>query len=334
MLNPVPLKPELSEDQGMKVLVGAGKRNFPEDLAEELREHAEVEYASPGAPLYSELLREADAAIVGMETVDQGYLDKAPRLGIVARFGVGYDSVDVESCTRRGVHVTHTPGVLSGAVADLTWGLILSVMRGIPDSDSYVREEWANRARRLPFGADTEGKTLGILGLGRIGGEVAKRAQGFDVTVIYHDVVKRPELEASLGVEFREFDDLLEEADIVTIHVPLMPSTRGLIGRRELELMKSTAYIINTSRGPVIDQTALVEALEKSVIKGAGLDVFEVEPLPLGDRLAELENTVLTSHIGSATAETRRQMAVVCYENVKAFLKGETPPNLVPEQRS
>jgi glyoxylate reductase len=316
-----------------KVLVGAGKINFPEDLADGLSDIAEVVYESPREESYLEELKEASAIIAGMETVNDDFLDKAPNLGLVARFGVGYDSVDVEACTKRGIHVTHTPGVLSGAVADLTWGLILSQMRGILESDGHVRDGWAERTRRLPLGHDTEGKTLGIVGLGRIGIEVAKRAQGFDVDVVYYDVYRREDLEESMGVRYMELDDLLNASDIVTIHVLLIPSTRHLISAREFELMKEDAIIINTSRGPVIDQAALIEALKKGQIGGAALDVFEEEPLPAGDELAKLENTVLTSHIGSATVETRRKMAEVDAVNVRAFLEGKTPPNLVPEQR-
>ena len=316
-----------------KVLVGAGKINFPEDLADGLSDIAEVVYESPMGESYFDELKEADAIIAGMETVDDDFLDKAPRLGIVARFGVGYDSVDVEACTKRGVHVTHTPGVLSGAVADLTWGLILSQMRGILESDGHVRDGWAERTRRLPLGRDTEGKTLGIVGLGRIGVEVAKRAQGFDVDVLYYDVYRREGLEESMGIRYVGLDELLKASDIVTIHVLLIPSTRHLIGAREFELMKEDAIIINTSRGPVIDQAALVEALKSGQIGGAALDVFEEEPLPAGDELAELGNTVLTSHIASATVETRRKMAEVDAVNVRAYLEGKTPPNLVPEQR-
>ncbi len=316
-----------------KVLVGAGKINFPEDLADGLSDIAEVVYESPMGESYFRELKEADAIIAGMETVDDDFLDKAPSLGIVARFGVGYESVDVEACTKRGVHVTHTPGVLSGAVADLTWGLILSQMRGILESDGYVRDGWAGRTRRLALGHDTEGKTLGIVGLGRIGVEVAKRAQVFEVDVVYYDIYRREDLEASMGVRYVELDELLQASDIVSIHVLLIPSTRHLIGARELELMKEDAIIINTSRGPVIDQAALVEALKNGRIGGAALDVFEEEPLPAGDELAELGNMVLTSHIASATVETRRKMAEVDAVNVRAFLEGKIPPNLVPEQR-
>jgi glyoxylate reductase len=218
-------------------------------------------------------------------------------------------------------------------VADLTWGLILSQMRGIIESDRYVREGWAGRTRSLPLGRDLKGKILGIIGLGRIGIEVAKRAQGFDVVIVYSDIYRRKDLEESLGMRYVKLDELLTGSDIVTIHVPLIPSTRHLISSRELKLMKENAIIINTSRGPVIDQAALVEALKKGQIGGAALDVFEEEPLPAGDELAGLGYTVLTSHIGSATVETRRKMAEVDAMNVRAFLEGRTPPNLVPEQR-
>jgi glyoxylate reductase len=316
-----------------KVLVSVGKANFPDDVANILRPLAEVFYISPSDPGYNEVLEGFDAVIVSMETIDKEYISRAPRLGIIARFGVGYDNVDVVACSRRGIHVTHTPGVLSAAVADLTWGLILTLTRRIVEADRFAREEWAKRISKLPFRSDLEEKTIGIIGLGRIGLEVARRAQGFGAKLIYHDVVRRPDLEAGFNVEYVEFDKLLREADVISLHVPLLPSTRHLIGRRELSLMKPTALLINTSRGAVVDQEALVVALEEGRIGGAGLDVFEEEPLPLGDRLAGLRNVVLTPHIGSATVETRRKMATVCAENVRAFLEGKMPPNLVPEQR-
>ncbi|MCD6480356.1 D-glycerate dehydrogenase, partial [Candidatus Bathyarchaeota archaeon] len=179
-----------------------------------------------------------------------------------------------------------------------------------------------------------EGKTLGIIGLGRIGSEVARRAQGFGVKVIYHDMVRKPELEEAYGAEYVSLKELLTKADIVSIHVPLLPSTERLIGEEELQMMKPTAILINTSRGKVIDQKALVKALKEGWIAGAALDVYEEEPIPLDDPLLRLENVILTPHIGSATRETRRRMAEVCAQNVKAVLEGRKPPNLVPEQVS
>jgi glyoxylate reductase len=317
-----------------KVLIGRGKQDFPEELANELKELADMVYISPMDVGYYDELKDADAIIAGMEKVDDNFLKKATKLGIVARFGVGYDSVDVGACTKRGIHVTHTPDVLSGAVADLTWGLILSQMRGLVKSDAFVRNGWEKRTRRLSFGHDTEGKTLGIIGLGRIGIEVVKRAKGFDVDVIYYDVFRNEKAEDSLGIKYMEFTELLKSSDVVSIHVPLLPSTKHLIGINEFKIMKKSAIIVNTARGSVIDQSALVTALNTGLIGGAALDVFEEEPLRANDALISVENTVLTSHIGSATVETRRKMAEVCAINVRAFLEGKTPPNLVPEQRS
>ena len=317
-----------------KVIIGAGTRNFPEDLAETLEPLAEVVYLSPSDEEFQDALASTDAIVVGTGVIDGAFLDAAPKLGIVARFGVGYDNVDVEECSNRGVHVTHTPDVLSGAVGDLAMGLILSLARGFVRADAYARREWALRRSSLPFGVDMAGKVLGVVGLGRIGVEVARRARGFGMRVLYSDIVRRPDVEEEVGVEFSGFEELLKSSDVVSVHVPLLPSTRHLIGKKELQLMKSTAYLINTSRGPVIDQEALVEALGEGWIGGAGLDVFDKEPLPADSRLTELGNVVLTPHIGSATVETRRAMAELCALNVKAFLEGKTPPNLVPEQRA
>jgi len=313
------------------VVVNMGKDNFPEDVAATLEPLADVVYAPWGQD--EEYLGEARAVVVGGGRIDDSYLDKTPNIGLVARFGVGYDSVDVEACTRRRVWATHTPGVLSRGVADHTWALILGYLHWIPMADRYTREEWAHGRRRVPFGWEVEGKTLGLLGLGRIGTEVVKRAQGFGAKVIYHDVVRRPDLEAEHGVEYVGFEELLEASDILTIHVPLLPSTRGIIGERELELMKPTAVIVNTSRGPVIDEAALIEALKTGKVGGAALDVFEEEPTPLDNPLLEMENVVLAPHLGSAMWETRRKMAVCCADNVKAFLEGKKLPNVVPEQR-
>jgi phosphoglycerate dehydrogenase-like enzyme len=312
-----------------KVLVSTGKLNFPEDLAESLRPLADVAYVQGD---YAEQLREATAVVVSMEAVNDAYLAKAPKLKVVARFGVGYDTVDIEACTRRKVYVAYTPDVLSAAVADITWALILGFMRRIPEADRFTREEWGKRARGFAFGWDISGKTLGFLGLGRIGAEAAKRAQGFDVKVIYRDIVPKPDLERLYGVKPVGFEELLMTSDILSIHVPLLPSTRHIIGRKELAMMKPTVIIINTSRGPVIDQDALTEALKTRRIAGAALDVFEEEPVPLTHPLLKLDNLVVTPHIASATWETRRRMAERCAESVRAFLEGRRPPFTVPEQ--
>jgi len=196
------------------------------------------------------------------------------------------------------------------------------------------RTEWAKGERRLPFGWDMEGKGLGILGLGRIGSEVLKRSQGFGVETIYNDLVEKPGLEERYGVKRVDLDTLLHESDVLTVHVPLTPLTRGMIGAEELGKMKQSAVLVNTSRGPVIDEKALTEALKKKKIRGAALDVFEEEPTPMDSPLLGLDNVVLTPHHASATWETRRKMAEAAVANIKAYLEGRRLPNLVPEQRA
>ena len=313
-----------------KVLITPDPKNVPTDVSDTLKELAEVEYVTGN---YDDKLKEATAVLVGSGKINSEYLDKAPNLKLVARFGVGYDSVDVEECTRRGVIVTHTPDVLSSGVADHTWALILGFNRHIPLADSFTKTKWAKREGYIPFGWDVEGKTLGILGLGRIGLEVLKRAKGFPVENIYYDVYRREDLEKEYGVEYVSFDELLKRSDILTIHTALTDSTRGMINKEALAKMKPSAIIINTSRGPVIDEKALIKALQEKKIKGAALDVFEKEPTPLDNPLLGLDNVVLSPHCASATWETRRKMAVRSVGNVKAFLEGKRPPHVVPEQR-
>jgi glyoxylate reductase len=314
-----------------KVLVSYKSDNFPEDVADRLRPLADVVRVSGD---YSELLRDATVLLTSGEKVNDDFLAKAPKLKLVSRFGVGYDTVDVDACTRRGVYVCHTPDVLSDAVADLTWALILGWMRRIPEADRYTREEWAKRQRGFPFGWDMGGKTLGLLGLGRIGVEVAKRGRGFGVKMIYHDVVRRQDMETQYGITYVTFEELLKTSDIISVHVPLLPTTKGMLSTKQFQMMKPTALVVNTSRGPVIDQKALTEALKAKRIAGAALDVFEVEPTPLSEELLKLENVVVTPHMASATWETRRKMAERCAESIKAFLEGKRPPFTVPEQKN
>lgn len=314
-----------------KVLISTGKTNIPEDVSDALKEYAVVEYVR--RPYDEKLDENVVAALVGTEPVNAGYLDKAPNIKLVARFGVGYDSVDVDECTKRGVMATHTPEVLSSGVADHTWAMILGFIKHIPLANKYARAKWEKRDGSVPFGWDTEGKTLGILGLGRIGVEVLKRATGFPMNLIYHDVVRKEKLEEKYGVKYVELNEILSKSDILTIHVDLNPTSRGIIDTDALSKMKETAIIVNTSRGPVIDEKALYNALKDGVIGGAALDVFEVEPTPVANPLFTLPNVLATPHIASASWETRRKMAVRSTGNVLAFLKGERPPHIVPEQR-
>jgi glyoxylate reductase len=311
------------------VLVSTDTMNVPEDVSATLKPTADVAYVKGN---YDKLLHKAKALLVGGEKVNEEFLRKAPNLGIASRFGVGYDAVDVKACTERKVYVTHTPDVLSGAVADQTWALILGFMRRIPEADRNVRESWAKKGGRLPFGWDMEGKTLGILGLGRIGSQVVRRAQGFDVELAYYDIIRKWDMEKQYGVKYLSFEELMKSSDILSLHVPLLPSTRGIIGEKALSMMKPSAVVVNTSRGPVIDEKSLYKSLKEGRIRGAALDVFEVEPTPLENPLLKLDNVVLSPHSASATWETRRKMAEMAVRNIRAYLEGHRPPNVVPEQ--
>jgi len=226
--------------------------------------------------------------------------------------------------------VTNTPGVLTETTADLAFALILATARRIVEADKFTRSgKWKSWGPMLFLGRDVYGATLGIIGLGRIGQAVARRAKGFNMKVIYYSRKRKEDVERELGVEYRELRSLLREADIVSIHTPLTEETYHLIGEKELSLMKPTAILINTARGAVVDQKALYKALKERRIFGAGLDVYEKEPIDADDPLMELDNVVLLPHIGSASVETRGRMARMAAENLLAGLRGEKPPNLV-----
>jgi len=264
------------------------------------------------------------------DTIDAELFDAAPRLKIVANYAVGYNNIDVAEATRRGILVTNTPGVLTQTTADLTWALILAIARRIVEGDRFMRAgKYKGWAPMLLLGSDVYGKTLGIVGIGQIGQAVARRAIGFDMNILYHDKWELPPVaEQLLNADDVSLEELLQKSDFVTLHVPLIPETHHLIGRRELEMMKPDAYLINASRGPVVDEVALIEALRNGVIKGAALDVFEDEPA-MKPGLAELDNVVVLPHLGSATIETRTAMADLAVDNLLAFFSGEKPPTPV-----
>jgi gluconate 2-dehydrogenase len=273
--------------------------------------------------------------IVGGRITEQ-ILHNASKLKVVARYGVGYDDCDVEAMTKHRVYLCHTPGVLSNSVADMVLALLLACNRKIVLADRYVRERWENRAPGYPtYGYDLQGKIVGIVGLGRIGFEVAKRCvKGFEMTLIYFDLKRNWKAEEELNAKFMLLDELMEQSDFISVNVALTSKTLGMIGEDQFRRMKRTAYIINTSRGSVIDQASLVKVLSEKAIAGAGLDVFQIEPIPKDDPLLTLDNVILSPHIGSATEETREAMAICDAENIVAVLKGEIPPpNVVPEQR-
>lgn len=261
-------------------------------------------------------------------------LQAASKLKVVSMFGVGYDIVDVEACTRHNVYVTITP-VLSGAVADLTMALMLCLSRNILSIDKFSRGEWArtNQWPFIPLGRDLCDKTLGIIGLGRIGFEVTKRAHAFGMNILYTDVTRNEKAEKSFHARFVSLNRLLKESDYVSIHTFLDEKTRGMIGEDELNLMKKDAYLINTSRGAIVDQSTLTRFLQEKKIAGAGLDVFSVEPIPEDDTLLQLDNVVLTPHLGSVTVETFKRIGMTAIENILCILRGDPPKNLVPEQK-
>jgi glyoxylate reductase len=250
-------------------------------------------------------------------------------LKVISNYAVGYNNINVEEATERGILVTNTPGVLTDATADLTWALLLACARRIPKSDKFVKYgKFVGWGPTLLLGREVYGKTIGIVGLGDIGAAVARRAKGFGMKILYHNRKRDPEAEAELGATYVSIEDLLRSSDYVSLHVPLTPETQHLIGEREMTMMKPTAILLNTSRGEVVDETALVKALKEGRIDSAGLDVYEKEPA-LGPGLAELENVVLTPHTGSATYEARDRMAVMAAQNLVAGLKGERPRHLV-----
>jgi len=286
--------------------------------------------SAPAASVIQDGLRQADAAIVTLtDRIDADTIDRAPRLKVLANYAVGYNNIDLLAANRHGVIVTNTPDVLTDATADLTWTLLLATARRVVEGDQFVRSgRWTGWAPTQLLGTAVSGKTLGIIGMGRIGQAVARRAAGFDMKVLYH--VRRAAVPSfdELHWERRTLSELLSEADFVTIHVPLTAETQHLIGTHELTQMRRTAILINTARGPIVDEIALAAALRNGTIAGAGLDVFEQEPTVHPD-LVSLQQVVLLPHLGSATLTTRIEMGMICLKNIDAVLGGSPAPNQV-----
>ncbi|MFE0025341.1 2-hydroxyacid dehydrogenase [Amycolatopsis sp. NPDC059021] len=307
-------------------------RWIPDEAVKILAEAGEVRVSSADRPLSVAELREFTAgasAIVGMlhDRIDGEVADAAgPQLKVVANVAVGYDNVDVPALAERGVVVTNTPGVLTEATADLTFGLILALTRRLGEGERLIRarEPWSFHLGFL-LGSGLQGKTLGVVGLGQIGRAVARRALAFGMRIVYTGRKPAPsEVESALAAEFVPLPELLERADVVSLHCPLTAATRHLIDADALRAMKPGAYLVNTTRGPVVDEAALSDALEAGEIAGAALDVFEREP-SVEERLLEREDVVLTPHLGSATVETRTEMAVLAARNVVSVLAGNGP---------
>jgi glyoxylate reductase len=310
-------------------------RRIPEDGLRPLEEFAETTVWEDELPPPIEVIRREVREIDGLlclltDPIDAAVIDAAPRLRVISTMAVGYDNIDIAAATRRGILVTNTPGVLTETTADLAFALLIATARNIAHADRFTRAgEWRTWSPLLLCGQDLHHATLGIVGLGRIGTEMARRAKGFSMRVLYHNRSRRPEVEAELGVEYATLDDLLRQSDFVSLHTPLTSESAGLIGARELGLMKPTAVLINTSRGAVVDQRALYDALVSQSIWAAGLDVFAEEPIPADDPLLRLDNVTVLPHIGSASFATRRKMAAMAAANLIAGLRGERPEHLV-----
>ncbi len=313
-----------------KVLV---TREIP-DAGLRLLEDFDVTVLSEEPPDREDLLDAARGASgilsILTEKIDAEVMDAAgENLEVIANMAVGYDNVDVEAATERGIVVTNTPGVLDETTADTAFMLLLAAARRLGEAERFLRAgKWGAWGPKQFTGPDVWGKTLGIVGFGRIGQAVARRAKGFGINIRYTARSSKGEAEEKLGARRIELEELLRESDFVSVHTPLADETWHLVGRAELEAMKPTAVLVNTSRGPVVDEAALAEALESGGIFAAGLDVYEEEP-EVHPKLLELENVVLAPHIGSASIETRNRMAVMAAENLRAVLEGKEPENLV-----
>ena len=305
------------------------RRFFPEAL-EVLTDAADTEVWPDDEPPTTEQLLgkvvEADGILTNiMDRIDADVFQAAHRLKVVSQLGVGVDNIDVAEATRRGVLVGNTPGVLAKATADIAFGLLMSAARRISEGDRWLRAgNWKMQYHPMVWlGAEVHGATLGIVGMGQIGVEMAKRARGFDMRVIYYSRTRKPELESELGMEYFEPSDLLSTADFVTLHIPLTLETRHFIGERELQLMKPTAILINAARGAVVDSQALYTALKEGWISGAALDVTDPEPILPDDPLLSLDNLVITPHIGSASIDSRRRTCLLAARNVVAGIQGK-----------
>ncbi len=302
-------------EDGIKILEGAG-------LDVEIFPHN----SPPSKSEIIEGVRDADALIsLLVDKIDREVMDSAPDLKVIGNYAVGYNNIDVEYAKKKGIVVTNTPGVLTDATADLAFALLLAAARRVVEGDGFMRQGKFNGwAPMLLLGKDVWGATIGIIGAGRIGQAVGRRAKGFNMRILYYSRKRKKEFEKETGAKFVSLEELLKEADFITIHTPLTEETRHLIGKREFEIMKDGAVLINTARGEVVDEKAMIEALNSGKLFAAGLDVFYGEP-NVNPELFELPNVVLTPHIGSATESTRRKMAEMVCKDVVRVLNGQEP---------
>ncbi len=310
-------------------------KTFPGLGLDILSESCNVELHDEKEPLSPERLIEGVRGKFGIlcflsDKIDRRVIEAGRELKVIANFAVGYNNIDIEHARRKGIYVTNTPDVLTDATADIAWSLILTLTRNIIPADRYTREgRFEGWTPFLFLGTSLQKKTLGIVGMGRIGKAVAKRGRAFGMRIVYHDMRRLPDdEESSLEASFLPFDEILREADVLTLHLPLTEASRGMMGEREFAAMKKRAFLINTARGEIVDEKALVRSLLSGHLAGAGLDVYEREP-GIEEELKSMDNVVILPHIGSATREVRERMGTMAVENILAVLRGEKPPNSI-----
>jgi glyoxylate reductase len=317
--------------QKPKVLI---TRPIQQSVINKISQHCDVQVHPVDEPMPPHVLASAmhdvDGVMPAGVRISREIIDGSPRLRVVSNIAVGYDNIDVEACNRRHILVTNTAGVLTEATADLAFALLLSAGRRVVEGDRYVRAgHWKQWQWNCLWGTEMHGKTLGLYGFGRIAQATARRGRGFSMRILYHARHRVPaSVEKEFAAEFVDRETLLRQSDFLSLHVPLTPETHHAIGAPELALMKPSAFVINAARGPIVDEEALVQALQAGRLAGAGLDVFEYEP-QVHPALLAMDNVTLAPHVGSATAETRLRMATLASENLLAALRGERPPNLV-----
>ncbi|MGE4274304.1 MAG: 2-hydroxyacid dehydrogenase [Desulfitobacterium sp.] len=311
-------------------------RRIPEDILAMIQETCEVKlWPEDDVPISRDVLKREISDIEGLyclltESIDDALLAQAKKLRIISNMAVGYNNINVEAATKRKILVTNTPGVLTETTADLTFALLMMTARRMEEASQFLRQgQWKTWSPMLLAGQDIYGATLGIIGMGRIGEAVARRATGFDMKIIYHNRTRKIEFEERLGAQYRTFNEVLKESDFVCVLTPSTPETQNLIGKKELECMKPSSILINTSRGGIVNEDDLYEALRDQKIYAAGLDVFSEEPLSPQHPLLTLPNCVALPHIGSATVKTRREMARLAAVNLVTFLQGKKPPHCV-----
>ena len=310
-------------------------RLLPEVAIEKIRSFCDADVWAGELPPSREIILQRVRGIEGLvclltDKIDAEVMSGAPSLRVISNYAAGFDNIDIVEATRRRIIVGNTPDVLTETTADFTFALMMAAARRVVEGDRSARRgEWKTWGPMILLGQDVHGATLGIVGLGRIGEAVARRAKGFGMRVLYYDRTRRREVEAELGVEYAEFERLLAESDFITTQVNLTPETFHLIGKEQFEKMKKTCVLVNTSRGQVVDNMALYEALRVGSIAFAAIDVTEPEPIPADHPLLTLQNLIVTPHIASASVKTRTEMALIAAENLIAGLKGELPPHAV-----